>query len=621
MVCAPENEARIAGFANSPRIKSLDTLTGIWSAIADLGGGLSLAFIAAVVLAMVVVGGVYMVAAFVVLGRFARAATRLRLIAPVAGALCTVFSILWLDYAQPELGLGSWAEWARALSSVLGALVLGSAAAMALYHQGLGHGVPARVALTVVLPGLIGGFGAGLFESGAEPGFAQGAVLGILLAVLLGLLPLSLAGLIEIRTRAEWFIATRYLLAERKQVFISAITLICVGAVAAGVWLIITVLSVMNGFERTWRDEIVGNYAHFLVRSYYGEIVESTSVLERIEGVEGVVAASPFVEAEGMVRKAGGGIAPLRLRGIDPVRAVAVTNLADRVLAGDLGDLIAPDAAGDEGPAGLMIGKALAESLGVGVGDTIVLISPHGGRPTPLGPAPRMIRFRLVGLFASSFLQFDELYAYSSIPAAQAFLGGSVGVAGFEVRSTDFFRSRRVADAVEAELGHPFFGRDWKELFPGFFHALQDNRSLMFMLLVMIMVVSAFVIVVTLMMMIMAKSRDVAILKTMGARDQSIELIFAIEGTLIGIAGVALGVLAGIAVSTQLAWVQARIEDFTGIDTLPSSVYQISTLPSEVDPVQVFGVVSIALVLALGATLLPSRHGARLDPVEALRED
>ena len=119
----------------------------------------------------------------------------------------------------------------------------------------------------------------------------------------------------------------------------------------------------------------------------------------------------------------------------------------------------------------------------------------------------------------------------------------------------------------------------------------------------------------------MAKSSDVAILKTMGAGDRSVELIFAIEGTLIGVAGVALGVLAGIAVSTQLAWIQDRIEDATGIDTLPSSVYQISTLPSEVDPVQVFGVVAIALVRSLGATLLPSRHGARLDPVEALRED
>jgi lipoprotein-releasing system permease protein len=599
----------------------LDTLTGIWSAIADLGGGLSLAFIVAVALAMVVVGGVYMAAAFVVLGRFARAATRPRLIVPVAGTLCAIFSVLWLDYAQPELGLGSWAQWARAHSSVLAVLVLGSVAAMVLYRQALGHGIPLRMAFTVVLPGLIGGLGGRFFESSADLGFVQGAFFGVLLAVLLGLLPLSLAGLLEIRTRAEWFIATRYLLTERKQLFISGITLICVGAVAAGVWLIITVLSVMNGFERTWRDEIVGNYAHFLVRSYYGEILESNSILERIEGVEGVVAASPFVEAEGMVRKTKGGIAPVRLRGIDPVRASKVTSLADRILDGDLTDLIPPESGEDPGPAGLLIGNALAESLAVGIGDTLVLISPHGGRPTPLGPAPRLVRFTVVGLFASSFLQFDELYAYSSIPAAQAFLGGAVGVAGFEVRSTDFFRSRQVADAVEAELGHPFFGRDWKELFPGFFHALQDNRSLMFMLLVMIMVVSAFVIVVTLMMMIMAKSRDVAILKTMGARDQSIELIFAIEGTLIGIAGVALGVLAGVAVSTQLAWVQARIEDFTGIDTLPSSVYQISTLPSEVDPVQVFGVVAIALVLALGATLLPSRHGARLDPVEALRED
>ena len=141
------------------------------------------------------------------------------------------------------------------------------------------------------------------------------------------------------------------------------------------------------------------------------------------------------------------------------------------------------------------------------------------------------------------------------------------------------------------------------------------------MLLIMIMVVSAFVIVVTLMMMIMAKSTDVAILKTMGARDESIGLIFSIEGTLIGLAGVVLGVLAGVAVSNRLAWIQTQIEEITGVDTLPASVYQISTLPSELDVVQVFGVVAIALVLSLGATLLPSRHGARLDPVEVLREE
>jgi len=405
---------------------------------------------------------------------------------------------------------------------------------------------------------------------------------------------------------------------------ISVITLICVGAVASGVWLIITVLSVMNGFERTWRDEIVGNYAHFLVRSYYGEVVDHPELLVAIERVDGVVAASPYLEADGMVRSGRGRIAPIRLRGIDRERAVRVTNLAEKMTAGSLDGMDADPAAatGDE-PAtpGLVIGQALAAELGVGLSDELILVSPQGGPKTPLGPSPRLMRFHVVGLFESSFLQFDELYAYTSLGAVQSFVGSADVVGGFEVRTVDFFRSRAVADAVEEALGHPFFARDWKELFPQFFHALNDNRSLMFLLLIMIMVVSAFVIVVTLMMMIMAKSTDVAILKTMGARDESIELIFAIEGAIIGFAGVVVGVLSGIAVSTRLSWIQERIEEVTGIDTLPASVYQISTLPSEVDPVQVMGVVSIALVLALGASLLPSRHGARLDPVEALRDE
>ncbi|MDE0885497.1 MAG: ABC transporter permease [Myxococcota bacterium] len=599
----------------------MDTLSGVWSAIEALGGGLSLAFIVAVAIALMIVAVVYMSAAFVVLGRFARGAKRPRVVAPAAAILCGFFAWLGLGFFHPQLAAASWGAWARVYLPVFVGLLGFSAFFMALYRGALGRTVFPRLLLTVLLPALAG-LAFSFLEVPAGGMERQEAALGgVALGILLGLLPLAVAGLIEMRSRAEWFIATRYLVAERRQVFISAITLICVGAVASGVWLIITVLSVMNGFERTWRDEIVGNYAHFLVRSYYGEVLEPAATLAKIESVEGVVAASPFVEAEGMVRKPKGGIAPVRLRGIDPVKARQVTRLDERVLEGSLDDLGIRDSAQEAEDPGLMIGNALAESLDVGLGDTLILISPHGGRPTPLGPSPRLVRFEVRGIFESSFLQFDELYAYADIPAVLAFLGREEGVSGFEVRTVDFFRSRRVADAVEIELGHPFFGRDWKELFPGFFHALQDNRSLMFMLLIMIMVVSAFVIVVTLMMMIMAKSRDVAILKTMGARDQSIELIFAIEGTLIGIVGVAVGVLAGIAVSTQLAWIQGRIEEVTGIDTLPASVYQVSSLPSEVDPLQVFGVVSIALILSLGATLLPSRHGARLDPVEALRED
>jgi len=174
---------------------------------------------------------------------------------------------------------------------------------------------------------------------------------------------------------------------------------------------------------------------------------------------------------------------------------------------------------------------------------------------------------------------------------------------------------------VQEKLGYPYYSRDWKEVFPAFFQALKTERVMMFLLLTMIMVVAAFVIVATLVMMIMEKSSDIAILKAMGAQDAMIERIFALEGVLIGLAGTALGVAAGIAVTGQLSWIQDMIEQVTGIDTLPASVYQFSDLPSQVDPVQVAGVAAIAMILSLGATLLPSRQGARIDPAAGLRHE
>jgi lipoprotein-releasing system permease protein len=206
-----------------------------------------------------------------------------------------------------------------------------------------------------------------------------------------------------------------------------------------------------------------------------------------------------------------------------------------------------------------------------------------------------------------------------NLAAAQDFRRSADVVDGIEVRVEDYYRSQRVGEAIEAALGFPYYTRDWKEFFPSFFQALKTERVMMFVLLTMIMVVAAFAIVVTLVMMIMEKSSDIAILKAMGATDASVERIFAIEGTLIGLLGTVLGVLSGIAVTTQLTWVQEQIETLTGIDTLPAEIYQLGTLPSNIDALQVCVVVGIAMVLALGATLLPSRHGARLDPAEALR--
>ena len=274
-----------------------------------------------------------------------------------------------------------------------------------------------------------------------------------------------------------------------------------------------------------------------------------------------------------------------------------------------------------DAPPGIVIGEPLAEKLGAELGSQLVLISPFGGPPTPLGPAPRLKRFRVVGTFRSQLYQFGEVYTYVNLPAAQNFLRSGDVVDGIEARTVDLYTSRRVADDVRARLGSPYYTRDWKDHFPVFFAALRDNRSMMTLLLGMIMVVAAFMIVATLMMMIMEKSSDIAILKAMGAEDATIERVFAIEGALIGLVGTTLGVFAGLAVTARLDWIQRTIEAVTGVDTLPPSIYQLSTLPADHDPVQLMGIVAMAMVLSLGATLVPARQGARFDPVEGLRSE
>jgi lipoprotein-releasing system permease protein len=432
--------------------------------------------------------------------------------------------------------------------------------------------------------------------------------------VVFGLVPLAAAGLVDCYGSVDWFIAVRYLVAKRRQTFISVITGICV----AGVWLIIVVLSVMNGFERTWREEIIGNRAHFTVQSGMGPFEDYEAVLRTVSAAPEVVAASPYLDAEGMVRSAAG-ITGVRVRGVDPRRVGDVTDLRADIVSGSLADLEDPE--GDD--PGIVIGSQLAVQLGIAVGEPLLVISPFGGPQTPLGPAPRLTRFRVVGIFETSFFQYDEVFTYVSLAAAQDFRGSADVVDGIEVRSADPYRSQQIATAVEralrAEYGPFYYTRDWKEFFPAFFQALKSERVMMFVLLAMIMVVAAFAIVSTLVMMIMEKSSDIAILKAMGATDDSVERIFAIEGTLIGLAGTAIGVVAAICVTANIGWVQGWAERLTGIDTLPASVYQISTLPAELDLGQIVVAVMLSMVLSLGATLLPSRQGARIDPVEALR--
>jgi lipoprotein-releasing system permease protein len=657
--------------------------TQLWEWLTAAGGTLALSFIIAIALGICATTLLFLGSAVVVLERFARVRHRLRSVVIVTVVWAALLGALGTD-VETLAGLGiPWPGAFRAwVLTAASALVLVTAAQVAiglvLRHvppttlamtsavllgigyallvggiDRLGYAISPAVVAVLVLAGLRwrrrrnGGGEAGIDErlvravaivlgvgaliplvlSAPEPDvFALGGALlsALTLAVLLGLLPLAAAGFLDTRGTAEWFVATRYLFAKRRQTFISVITLICVVGVAAGVWLIITVLSVMNGFERTWREEIIGNRAHFTVHSPLGPFEDYGEVVRSIIADDEVLGASPYLDGEGMIRGAAGEIIGVRVRGIDPELIGEVTDLREDLLPGSEGaleDLSPRGSSPDGGPLdpGMVIGNQLAVALGVRVGDSIIVISPFGGPPTPLGPGPRLKRFRVAGVFKSSFFQYDEVFTYVNLAAAQDLRRVGDVVHGIEVRTTDYYRSRQVARRVEEGLGRPFYTRDWKEFFPAFFQALKTERVMMFVLLTMIMVVAAFAIVVTLIMMIMEKSSDIAIFKAMGATDASIERIFAIEGTLIGLLGTVLGVISGIAVTTQLAWVQEQIEVITGIDTLPATVYQFSTLPSEIDVGQVAIVVAIAMVLSLGATLLPSRQGSRLDPAEALR--
>jgi lipoprotein-releasing system permease protein len=652
----------------------------VWDVLTATGGTLALTFIVAIFIGIAAITLLFLGSAVVALEQFARVSSSWRNLVGFGLCWSGVVGVGYLYQFQPELSAQPWTEWLRgwvvATGAAIGVVAVATLSIRALLkwvspnYLAIANIVVLGIGFSLVVGGggdivnsvtpllmtaaivalirlrrrrrrktegpvqghgeqllfvlcgtLVIGLAIAIALSEPSPMItaAGGAILQLYLAViLLGLLPLAAAGLLDCRGTSAWFIAIRYLMAKRRQTFISIITGICVVGIATGVWLIITVLSVMNGFERTWRDEIIGNRAHFTVHHSLGPFEDYEEVLERVSAMPGVVSASPYLDAEGMVRAPGGQIMAVRVRGVDPQRVGEVTDLRDDLLSGSLADLEPGATAEGEDPA-ILIGNQLASSVGARVGDALLLISPFGGPQTPLGPAPRLQRFRVAGIFQSTFFQFDEVFTFVNLPAAQAFKRTGDVIDGIEARTTDFYRSRSVAADVRNRLGFPYFTRDWNDFFPAFFQALKTERVMMFVLLTMIMVVAAFAIVSTLVMMIMEKSGDISILKTMGARDEMIERIFAIEGTLIGLAGTVLGVIAGVSVTNQIAWVQQQIEAVIGIDTLPASVYQFDTLPAQLDFGQIAIAVGIAMVLALGATLLPSRQGARLDPVEALR--
>lgn len=400
----------------------------------------------------------------------------------------------------------------------------------------------------------------------------------------------------------ELWIALRYLKARRREFFISLITWISVAGVTVGVTALIVVLSVMTGFEEDLRNKILGANAHVVVLPMGSGLKDYARVVKEVQAVPGVTGATPFAMSQVMVT-AGGSVVGAMFRGIDPDSARKVIDIDRFMVRGSLRDL-----KGDV--PGILIGREMARNMGLFVGDRVQVVSPVGSS-TPIGFIPRLRTFRVAGIFASGMYEYDTTFVFVALGEAQDFLRLGDAVSGVEVRVGDIYEAPSIARRIEARLGPGHVARDWSEMNRNLFSALKLEKKVMSIILALIVLVAAFNITSTLIMVVLEKSREIAILKSMGATNRSIRRVFVMEGMVIGGFGTAAGLLGG----WVLCWLLKKYQFIE----LPSDVYYISKLPVVLRP-EIFGLVALcAVALSLLATLYPSWQASRLDPVDTLR--
>jgi len=401
----------------------------------------------------------------------------------------------------------------------------------------------------------------------------------------------------------EWFICQRYLRAKRQQKFISLITVISVLGVAVGVLALIVVLSVYTGFTQGLRDQIIGINAHVLVQDYGGSIREPEQVLHQVEAVPGVIAATPYVYGQALITS-GNTSTGIVLRGIDPASASKVITI-DRVMrSGRLTDLNDPS-----GLPSLVLGVELAQRLRLMIGDKVRIISPNGPL-TPMGVLPKIKICKLVGTFETGMYEYDSTMGYTNLATARALTGLDKGVHGLEVKVENVDLAGETAKAISEAIGPAYSVRDWMQINQNLFAALKLEKVGIFIALDLIILVAALNIISALIMVVMEKTRDIAILKSMGATTKSIMRIFFYQGAVIGFTGTTLGVIGGL----SLCGILSKYK----IIELPSNVYPMSTMPIKVVPFDVGMIAVSAIIITLLATLYPSWKASKVRPAEAL---
>jgi lipoprotein-releasing system permease protein len=409
----------------------------------------------------------------------------------------------------------------------------------------------------------------------------------------------------------ERMMAFRYLRARRQEGFISVIAWFSLLGIALGVATLIIVMAVMNGFRAELLGRIVGLNGHLTIYAQQGAFTEFDAVAGRVRRVADVLSAAPLVEGQ-VLATANGVSSGAMVRGMRPADLRARRLIADNLRAGNWNDFDGDDV--------VAIGSRMAQRFRLAVGDQITLISPQGN-VTAFGTTPRMRAYRVAAVFEVGMFEYDSSFVYMPMPAAQLFFRLGAGVTGVEVMVRDPDRLAPMRRSIGEAAGPDVRLFDWQQANASFFGALQVERNVMFLILTLIILVAAFNIISSLIMLVKDKSRDIAILRTMGAARGSILRIFFMAGASVGTIGTIAGFALGVAFCANIETIRQWLQSLMGWQLFPAEIYFLSRMPAKMDPVEVIYVVAMALGLSFIATLYPSWRAARLDPVEALRHE
>ena len=404
-------------------------------------------------------------------------------------------------------------------------------------------------------------------------------------------------------------IGLRYLRAKRRNGFISFISLASILGILIGVMALITTISVMNGFQEVLRERILGMVSHATIDGLDGPLANWPHVVEISKKDSRVLGAAPYVQTETLLQ--GSRRQGALIRGVLPGMEPAVSNLGEKMKQGSLNDL-------QPGKYRIILGKELAQMLGVGVGDSVnVFVSE--ATVTPIGPIPRARRFEVSGIFEVGAQEYDFGLAVIHLQDAQRLMRMGDGVTGVRLKLNDIWDAWNVARSLANRMDGMYRVRDWTRDHENFFRSLKMEKTIMFVLLSLVIAIAAFNLVSSLVMLVQDKQADIAILRTLGLSPGAVMRVFMVQGTVIGIVGVSLGVIGGILLSQNLSIIVKFVEGLTGSELMPADVYYISGVPTAIETPDVVLVALIALLMCLLATIYPAWRAARTDPASALR--